>query len=205
MKYAVFDVETTGLGSSDEVIQFAAVITNEDFKAVETVNFYCYTQHPISDGAYKTHGIDKGSLYKLSGGKAFEDRIKDYPQLFKEKDLIWVEYSTNRFDQRLINQTLKNNGHPPIEFGSSIARLGKTKGIWSFSLCNALAALKFGGKARKLTQAVSLLPYPPGAVDRMYLKYIADNDGIPGAFHNGEYDAFVTWLLLFHFRNEFMA
>lgn len=204
MRYAVFDLETTGLSSKDEAIQFGCVLTNSNFEAESLINFYCYTQQKISANALKVHNINRDMLMKLSNGLTFEDQMQRYPNLFNAKDIVWVEYSTNGFDMRVLNQTLRNNGLPEYNFGQKIHTLNKQEGVWNFNLCGALAAQFYRGVPRKLAQATSLLGYPPGTIDRIYNNYLTAKSNVSGAcFHNADYDAFVTWLLLYRFRDRF--
>jgi len=132
VRYVIFDVETTGLMKTDEVIQFGALVAGSDFRPEYPVNFYCYTQEPISPGAAKANGMNKKKLMELSGGKSFEDSWLELP-FVKDggNDTIWVSYSSGGFDTRLINQTLSQNGLPRMKFGNRVIDLRhNTKFPW---------------------------------------------------------------------------
>ena len=191
MRYIFYDVETTGFAKQDEVIQFGAVVTDGNLKVVGKVMFYCYTQVPIRDGAYKVHGIKKERLYELSGGRTFEDYFLGN-KLFYEPDLVWVSYSTNGFDERLVNNTLTNNGLARYDFGSEEKYLGQfSKGRHWFNACHALANRCNGGKVRKLSQLVEKY----GITDKE--EYHRKLFGLKASFHDATYDAFMMWVLVF--------
>ena len=65
---------------------------------------------PISAGAFSTHGIDKAKLFQLSEKKVFEDNWLEFIESLQGNNIIWVSWSQGGFDERLINQTLANNG-----------------------------------------------------------------------------------------------
>lgn len=201
MKYAIIDNETTGLGSCDEVIQFACILADEDFNAIRLHNVYCYTQHAINPKAQAVHGISKEMLHELSGGLTLEDHFSKMDDLFKCDDLTWVEWSTSGFDMRLINQTLANNNAKTIDFGSRIARPVIQEGVHNYNLLHGICNLLFGGKTVNLQRAVSVLPYSSDSIERMYRQYISVN-GEAGSFHRAEYDAFITWLLLYTYGKK---
>ena len=110
MKYFLYDVETTGLTRRDEVIQLSGFLLNKDLRKEQIINFYCYTQVETNPEAQKVHGLDKKLLWELSGGKTFEEQIFQYDFLFNEEDITFVGYNIS-FDNRMVNQTLKNNGY----------------------------------------------------------------------------------------------
>lgn len=210
MHYAVFDVETTGLSNSDEVIQFACIVVGPQFNIERVINFYCYTQHPISSRALEIHGITKELLWQLSGGKTFEDQLDEIDSLTKMKDLIWIDYSTSRFDCRLVNQTLENNGLPGLNFGTPVSTLDVDSGVHTFSILHAMANSYFYGKPRKLMQAASVLPMELTSIEKIFRKYFIEGSNnriykeFPKCWHNAEYDAFVTYLLLYYNHERFM-
>ena len=201
MQYAVFDVETTGLGIKDEVIQFSCILTDENFCALNYFNFYCYTQQELDVKASEITGINREDLWRLSEGKTFEDQFFKLKELVNNPNLVWVHYSTNGFDLRLVNQTLTNNGLDTFYFGKNCTRLDKQSGVWNFNICNALANFKYGGRPRRLSQAASELPYSEEEIIRV-LESKCKGCGVNG-YHNALYDAFVTWLLLYQNKDVF--
>ena len=117
MKYFLYDVETTGFTRRDEVIQFSGYLLDDNLRNEHIINFYAYTQIESNPDALKVHHLDKKLLWELSQGKTFEEQIFQYEFLFDAKDITFVGYNIP-FDNRLVNQTLKNNGYEPFNFGS---------------------------------------------------------------------------------------
>ena len=191
MKYVFYDTETTGLTKRDEVIQFGAVIADENLKIMGKVSFYCYTQVPVKDAAYKVHGINGKRLYELSGGQTFEDCFLNMP-LFKETDIVWVSYSTNGFDERMVNNTLTNNGLEKYDFGTEEKYFGQfTAGRHWFDACHAVANRCNGGKIRKLSQLVEM--YGVAGKEEYHKKLFEYS----ASFHDATYDAFMLWAVIY--------
>lgn len=202
MKYIIFDIETTGLRKEDEVIQFSCIITDKDLITETFCNFYCYTQQPISPGAFNTHHISKEDLHRLSGGKSFEDNWEDVQYLFNQEDVVWVDWSMNGFDQRMINQTLVNNGLDAYFTFDRVDSLSRcASGRHSFDLMHAFSK-KFGKSSMKLEEAARKLPYNRQQIDSLYRTMInkvqMDLGGTIG-YHHADYDAFITYLVMYNF------
>ena len=198
MNYIIFDTETTGTGPKDEVIQFSAIITNENFVIENLVDFYCYTQHPINAHAFNVHHISKEMLFKLSKGLTFEDQWEKHASMLDIPDVVWVDWSIGGFDQRMINQPLVNNGlHDYFTFPRVRDLAQCQKGKYSFDLMR-LVSEKFGEHSMKLTNAVRTLKIDKAAIDKLYrllLKSVGINCGENVNYHDSSYDAFATYLL----------
>lgn len=196
MNYIVFDTETTGLGSTSEVIQFSGLLLDHNLKLSKLINFYCYTQEPIEAEAAKIHGLTASFLMKQSGGKTFEDYFFELAP--KEKDLIWVGYNT-KFDIAVINRTLEQNGLAKYDFGKPTALLNKKFGIYNFDLMPIFASPS--GYNQRLSTVAKQLPYSEEKLASMYQKLL-NLAGLQTdvTYHNAIYDALVTWLLLGNFR-----
>ena len=106
MYYVLFDVETTGLTSKDEIIQFSAFIFDKpDFKTLKNlVDFYCFTTIPIKKDAERIHGISPANLVKWSNKKFFEEQFLPLVRHLGP-DVTWVNYSNTLFDIRFFYQT----------------------------------------------------------------------------------------------------
>ena len=199
VRYVIFDVETTGLMKTDEVIQFGALVAGSDFRPEYPVNFYCYTQEPISPGAAKANGMNKKKLMGLSGGKSFEDSWLELP-FVKDggNNTIWVSYSSGGFDTRLINQTLSQNGLPKMKFGNRVIDLRhNTKFPCEY---NAMAALKsqvFGGRSMKLSEVCASSGLTETKLDSAFNKAFKDNIA---RYHDALYDSFALWAVLYNYR-----
>lgn len=214
MKYFLYDVETTGLTRRDEVIQLSGFLLNEDLRKEQIINFYCYTQIETNPEAQKVHGLDKKLLWELSGGKTFEEQIFQYDFLFNEKDITFVGYNIS-FDNRMVNQTLKNNGYDAMDFGSKVNSLTKYEGRHNFDLMKPLSSMFNHGVRMKLSDAATRIKFKSTAEINKVYEVIFDNVGMPegfsdtlakqtsvSKFHNSLYDSFIYWCLLLDYKTE---
>lgn len=122
MKYFIFDCESTGLGNFDEVIQFSGLLFDETYEILDVVNFYCNTSKLISSEVENVHGLNNKVLNELSEGLFFEDKIIDYPWLYKPNDIVFIGYNVS-FDIRMVNNTLRMAGFPEIDFGENVPKV----------------------------------------------------------------------------------
>lgn len=204
MKYFIYDTETTGLTGKDEVIQFSGFLTDNNLKKLEIVNFYAYTEKPIHRDAQGVHGINKKALWYLSNNKTFEEQIYDYDFIFEEKDLIFIGYNVG-FDNRLVNQTLKNNGFNTINFGNKLNTISGIKtGRHYYDLMIPLSHYLNNGVKMRLSNAVSKIKSRSMSELNVIYDYVFKNFGVSeyagiSKFHNALYDSFMCWVLL----NEF--
>lgn len=153
MKYLIFDTETTGLHSQDEVIQFSGLILDNNLKLKRGYNWYCDTPHEINKDAAAVHGITKKMLHDLSGGKVFEDRwFTMLNGIDMTEGITFVGWNVD-FDKRLINQTLNNNGLDEFDFGRKVTTLRNSPDVYFFDLMKAVANLMVGRDRLKLEQA----------------------------------------------------
>lgn len=198
MKYFIFDTETTGLGSFDEVVQFSGFLTDEDLNPQKFINFYCFTQVPVSAGASKVNGLNTTVLRQLSNGLTFEDQWLKL-DFINEPDLIWVSYNKGGFDTRMINNTLVHNGLPAHNFGTEITVLNQySSGVYTY---NAFAAIKrraFSGVNNKLETVAKSLPYSKQKLDDVFDKITS---GKCARYHDALYDAFILMMVLRHYKN----
>ena len=204
MKLVIIDTETTGLYGKDEVIQFAAIITDMNFRIERVVNFYCDTVHPINPKAQEVHKLSFKDIHELSGGRTFEDQFLEFKESLNGEDLIWIEWSSSGFDMRMINQTLGKFGLEKYYFGKKTASLNKKSGIFNFNLMHAIGNMFYNGKFRKLEIACNeLLPVSADKISKLYEKYIKSYNVATGA-HHADYDAFLCYLLISRYGNKFV-
>lgn len=98
---SVVDVETTGLGSFDEVIEIAAIRFNIHGKVIDAFQHRVKPGVAISSSAAATHGI---RLSDLDNEPSFEDV---WPQVRQVLDGSVVFAHNGPFDVRLIEQSLR--------------------------------------------------------------------------------------------------
>jgi len=193
MKYVFYDVETTGLSAKDEVIEFAAVVTDENYSLLDVVDFFCYTTQPISKGALAVHGIDKHTLNVRSKGLFFEQQFIPWAEALGT-DVIWFDWSSGGFDRRLINQTLTINGYDRWDFGS------ETKPKGGSGYCNAMSLVgsQVGQRKLKLENAPSIFGLDKKLLNEVFVD-VCNAFKIKGAqntYHTALYDAFVEFVLV---------
>lgn len=206
MNYFIFDTETTGIGAGavldkksfsvgDEVIQFAGLLLDESLRLKKVISFHCYTAVPIHPEAQAVNHLDHQKLMKYSGGRTFEDFFLNQPDLHS-KDLTWIGYNV-KFDIRVVNNTLKQNGLAEYDFGTCVKTLRSgVEGRHYFDLLE-LFAMKNSGIKIKLVQAARSLSYTEQQINTMYGKLLQlTNSKSDLTFHDALYDSLVTWLLL---------
>lgn len=207
MRFFIYDTETTGLKGKDEVIQFSGFLTDTNFRKIDIVNFYAYTEKTIDPKAQAVHRIDKNMLWHLSKGKTFEEQIYTYDFLCNDSDLIFIGYNVS-FDNRMVNQTLRNNGFTPIDFGSKVNTLCEVKtGRHYYDLMMPLSHYLNNGVRMKLSEAIAKITSRSISELNGIYKFVFDRFGVPegttietmSLFHNSLYDSFMSWVLL----NEF--
>jgi hypothetical protein len=195
MNYAVFDCETTGVTQKDEVVQFSALLLDDEMKLQKVYNCFCYTQVPFNHEASTITGLTAEKVHELSGGKFFED-FYCASDLFQIPDLVWCGWN-GVFDKNAINNTLTHNGLDAHDFGQEIRRLGKTSGVYYFDVMKLYSSLNGIDYYEKLSACVRKMKYSQGKLDSMYQKLLRIS-GMDSSikFHNALYDSMITWLYL---------
>lgn len=133
MHIVFYDTETTGFSSRDEVVQIAGLVTTMDLTIVKVFNRYCFTNARMNPDALAIHGLDRQFLLKASKGKYLEEVLEEI-ELFNMKNAIYVAFN-DKFDRRLINQTLSNNGAAPIDFGKTLNVFDRQATSGRYNLC----------------------------------------------------------------------
>lgn len=202
MDFIVYDTETTGLYKTDEVIQFAGILTDSNFAIKNVYNFYCDTVVPVHPEALALHHLDHKKLSVFSHGTTFEDNFLKLPFL-QSRDLTWVGYNNWGADERFINQTLMNNGLPPVNFGKRVSGIKDVRGHYTLDLMHSVSNYCNGGIKMKLINALATIDkYTTEQLDAVYNKYFLGFDSVnpEGVMqHNALYDAFLTWVLLSYY------
>lgn len=211
VRIVVFDVETTGLGKGDEVVQFSALVLDEHFKSISATNFYCNTQVQMSSGAFAVHGLTKADIFQLSEGTVFEDNWLKFLESLEGHRIVWVPWNVagtakNGFDERIIDQTLANNGLEEYFHFPRYSTIGEClkENESVFNLMYAVSK-KFGKTKMKLEVAVNTLPYKKEQINKVYDRLVLQipNVNYERRYHNAMYDAFVTYLLFSYYFGGF--
>ena len=219
-KYLILDVESTGTSSNDEVIQFSGFLLDEDLMIESLVNFYAFTVKPISPEAYRVHGISTEQLYKLSTydpgdgspvqrGCTFEQQLLLHTsELLTIENLTYVCYSNSYFDFKMINQTLRLQGLPEINFGNKCTSIHELKepGTHHFDVMSALRQIGFfPGRQCNLTLATSLMEEEFGIKVASLFRTLCQARNLSGnaKSHDALYDAFELTYLFVKYFNRF--
>lgn len=149
-KYVVIDTETTGL-KNPGVLQFAAMMLNEDKKPVAYYNKFYLNDRIIDPEAEAVNGLSEDFLIGCAD-KYFTDDIEFICNtIFDESEFI-VCYNSGYDIEKVINPTLKFVGMPQIEKNKTICAMLLSAPVLKMESKNS----NFEFKNPKLTEAVDL-------------------------------------------------
>ena len=111
MREIVLDTETTGLNfkSGDRIIEVGCVELINHISTGKTLQFYCYVEKKIDDGAIKVHGLTNEFL---SSQPPFEESAEKFLDFIKDDALI---IHNADFDVNFINNELGILGKPNLK------------------------------------------------------------------------------------------
>lgn len=117
MKFAFFDLETTGTSPAfDHPLQFAAILTDAEFREIERVNLRC---------RLAPHVIPSPQALAVTGVRPHQLVDPDLPSLFefaqaltelvsRWSPAIWTGFNSIRFDEEMLRQMFYQNLQPEI-------------------------------------------------------------------------------------------
>mgnify|MGYP001210636965 CR=1 FL=1 len=125
--HAIIDTETTGLSSSDEVIQVAAIDTSG--KVLLNSFIKPIGRKTIPRAATEKHGI---TMKMLKDAPAYPEIAPALSDIVAKRNIVCYNAA---FDGRLINQTAQKTGVPIIEDKWACAMLAyaRYRQVWNFS------------------------------------------------------------------------
>lgn len=112
MNFAFFDLETTGTSPAfDHPLQFAAILTDADFKEIERVNLRCrLAPHVIpSPQALAVTGLRPDQLIDPELPTLFEFAQDLTEVISRWSPAIWTGFNSIRFDEEMLRQTFYQN------------------------------------------------------------------------------------------------
>ncbi len=115
--YAFYDFETSGAETAfDQPLQFAAVLTDEKFNELESINLRCRLAPHIlpAPWAMQVTGISLEQLTNPELPSLFEFSIKLRDIINKWTPSIWVGYNSIAFDETIMRQMFYQNLQPNI-------------------------------------------------------------------------------------------
>lgn len=111
--YLFYDIETTGLNKAfDQVLQFAAIRTDEDLNEIERHEFLIRLNPDVipSPHAIIVHGLSIEDLYR---GQSEAEAIKKIHQIMNTPGTISCGYNTLGFDDEFLRFSFYRNLLPP--------------------------------------------------------------------------------------------
>ena len=117
MNFAFFDLETTGTSPAfDHPLQFAAILTDAEFREIERVNLRC---------RLAPHVIPSPQALAVTGVRPHQLVAPDLPSLFefaqeltalvsRWSPAIWTGFNSIRFDEEMLRQMFYQNLQPEI-------------------------------------------------------------------------------------------
>ena len=111
--YLFYDLETTGLNKAfDQILQFAAIRTDENFKELERYDIIIKLRPDVipSPGASITHRI---SIAKTKNGISEYDAVRKIHTLLNEPGTVSLGYNTLGFDDEFLRMSFYRNLLPP--------------------------------------------------------------------------------------------
>ena len=117
MPFAFYDFETTGAEPAfDQPLQFAAILTDDDFNELDRVNIRCRLAPHIlpSPMAMAITHVMPGMMLDqtLPSWFKFAERLRK--QIEKWAPACWTGYNSIRFDEEVMRQTFYQNLQPEI-------------------------------------------------------------------------------------------
>jgi exodeoxyribonuclease-1 len=117
MNFAFYDLETTGLSPAfDQPLQFAAILTDADFREIERVNLRCrIAPHIIpSPWALAVTGVRPAQLLDPALPTLFEFTQEICALINRWSPAIWTGFNSIRFDEEMLRQAFYQNLQPDI-------------------------------------------------------------------------------------------
>ena len=117
MAFAFYDFETTGANPAfDQPLQFAAILTDDDFNELDRVNIRCRLASHIlpSPVAMAITGVTPSMMTDPSLPSWFEFADLLRQQVEKWSPACWTGFNSIRFDEEIFRQTFYQNLQPEI-------------------------------------------------------------------------------------------
>lgn len=141
--FIFYDLETSGRSSKfDQLLQFAAIITDDQFNEIKRVNVRCKLAPHILPSPIALHitGVSPNQLYDEELPNAFE--FSQFLQSFIKDNspATWIGFNSIAFDENFLRQFFYQNLQPELyatqSFGND--RLDVIKMVWAvYNECNS--------------------------------------------------------------------
>ena len=117
MSFAFYDLETTGISPAfDQPLQFAAILTDGEFREIERVNLRCrIAPHIIpSPQALAVTGVRPAQLSDPDLPTLFEFTQAISALIIRWSPAIWTGFNSIRFDEEMLRQAFYQNLQPDV-------------------------------------------------------------------------------------------
>lgn len=117
MNFAFYDLETTGTSPAfDQPLQFAAILTDCEFRAIERVNLRCRIAPQIipSPWALAVTGVRPAQLVDPALPTLFEFTQAIGALIERWSPAIWTGFNSIRFDEEMLRQAFYQNLQPDV-------------------------------------------------------------------------------------------
>lgn len=186
--YLFFDVETTGISKSSDILEFAAIECSDDLRIQRVINNYYFYDDEVPSGASKVNGLTRQKLEFLADTDFMSD-AKNIHEIFSRPQLKIVGHNVISYDLPVVKSNLHRAG---FELNVSNEQCIDTL---------LMAREHFKGK-HDLTSTISQVLSENGMtlndIQRQFESseiikpYIKDKKM---TFHSGLFDAFVTFVI----------
>lgn len=135
-RFVFYDFETTGTSVTyAQPLQFAAIVTDENFTVLDSVDWRCRIAPHILPAPYalKVTNLAPEQVTNNNLQSAFEFAQNLYQFLEKWQPAIWLGYNTIKFDEPMLRQLFYQNLQPNI-YATSMngnSRLDVMKMVWA--------------------------------------------------------------------------
>jgi exodeoxyribonuclease-1 len=135
-RFVFYDFETTGTSVIyAQPLQFAAIVTDENFNVLDTVDWRCRIAPHILPAPYalKVTNLAPEQVTNNNLQSAFEFAQNLHQFLEKWQPAIWIGYNTISFDEPMLRQLFYQNLQPNI-YATSMngnSRLDVMKMVWA--------------------------------------------------------------------------
>jgi len=135
-RFVFYDFETTGTSVTyAQPLQFAGIVTDENFNVLDTVDWRCRIAPHILPAPYalKVTNLAPEQVTNNNLHSAFEFAQNLYQFLEKWQPAIWLGYNTINFDEPMLRQLFYQNLQPNI-YATSMngnSRLDVMKMVWA--------------------------------------------------------------------------
>ena len=117
LNFAFYDLETTGLSPAfDQPLQFAAVLTDAEFKEIDRVDLRCRLAPHIlpSPHALAVTGVTPVELANTNRPNAFEFARQVAELVKRWAPAVWTGYNSLGFDENMLRQMFYQNLLPEV-------------------------------------------------------------------------------------------